>query len=81
MNRLLPGLFLAGGLLSQEQANPKTLIPQSGIHSIADEVSGTLAYEHILDLAGYEHDRPEDEYKTTYREAAFIERMAKQYGV
>ena len=66
---------------AQEQPNPKTLIPQSVIQQIVDEVSGTLAYQHILDLAGYEHDRLAEEYKSTYREAAYIEKMAKQYGL
>ena len=73
--------FAASFAFAQEQPNPKTLIPQSTLQSIADEVSGTLAYQHILDLAGYEHDRLAEEYKTTYREAAFIEKMAKQYGL
>ena len=78
---LLSGGWLAGWLPAQEQPNPKTLIPPATIQSIVDEVSGTLAYQHILDLAGYEHDRLEDEYKSTYREAAYIEKMARQYGM
>jgi hypothetical protein len=64
-----------------EQPNPKTLIPQATIARIVDEVSGTLAYQHIMDLAGYEHDRLADEYAGTYREAAYMEKMAKQYGL
>ena len=76
---LLP--FSLSVLWAQEQPNPKTLIPQPVIQQIVDEVSGTLAYQHILDLAGYEHDRLAEEYKGTYREAAFIEKMAKQYGL
>src|SRR5689334_13228106 len=79
--KYLPLMFLAGVLCAQEQPNPKTLIPQTTIQGIVDEVSVTLAFQHILDLAGYEHDRLADEYQTTYREAAFIEKMAKQYGL
>jgi aminopeptidase YwaD len=79
--RLCTLLLFAALLPGQEQPNPKTLIPQSTIQGIVDEVSGTLAFQHILDLAGYEHDRLEQEYKTTYHEAAFIEKMAKQYGL
>ncbi len=75
------GVLLAALLPAQEQPNPKTLIPQSTIQQIVDEVSGSVALNHILDLAGYEHDRLADEYKTTYREAAYIEKMAKQYGL
>ena len=78
---VLAGLLVGFWLLAQEQPNPKTLVPQSKIQSIVDEVSGTLAFQHIMDLAGYEHDRLPEEYKTVYREAAFIEKMAKQYGL
>jgi len=75
--------LLAAALPSraQEQPNPKTLIPQSTIEAIVAEVSGTLAYQHILELAGYEHDRLAEEYQSTYREAAYIEKMAKRYGL
>jgi aminopeptidase YwaD len=67
--------------IAQEQPNPKTLIPQSAIQAMVDGVSGSIALEHIMDLASYEHDRLAEEYKTTYREAAYIEKMAKQYGL
>jgi hypothetical protein len=86
---LLPALFALPliapaqqrALQPPEQPNPKTLIPQATIERMVDEVSGTLAYQHIMDLAGYEHDRLADEYATTYREAAYMEKMAKQYGL
>jgi aminopeptidase YwaD len=75
-------IFMApAAIVAQEQPNPKTLLPQSTIEAIVNEVSGTLAYNFILDLAGYEHDRLAEEYRSTYREAAYIEKMAKQYGL
>lgn len=64
-----------------EQPNPKTLLPQSLIESIVNEVSGSMAMNSIYDLAGYEHDRLADEYKTVYREAAYMEKMARQFGL
>src|SRR5437763_646101 len=73
--------LLPAVLPAQEQPNRKTLLPQATIDAIVNEVSGTLAYNYILDLAGYEHDRLADEYRGTYREAAYIEKMAKQYGL
>ncbi len=73
--------FLALTAFAQDEPNPKTLIPQSTLEAIANEVSGTLAFQHIIELAGYEHDRLAEEYKTTYREALYIEKMAKQYGL
>src|SRR5262245_20540744 len=82
IRRMVPaGLLLGAWLVAQDQPNPKTLIPQSKIQSIVDEVSGTLAYQFIMDLAGYEHDRLAEEYKTVYREAAYIEKMARQFGL
>ncbi len=78
-------LILAAGawcfLQAQDEPNPKTLIPQPMLEAIANEVSGTLAFQSILDLAGYEHDRLAEEYRTTYREAAYIEQKAKQYNL
>ncbi len=70
-----------GVLQAQDEPNPRTLIPQTILEAIANEVSGTLSFQHILELAGYEHDRLPEEYKTTYREAAYIEKMAKQYNL
>jgi len=85
MSRLLlvPALFLSAAscLLAQDEPNPRTLIPRPLLEAIANEVSGTLSFQHILELAGYEHDRLPEEYKTTYREAAYIEKMAKQYNL
>jgi aminopeptidase YwaD len=78
-------LIVAAGavclLRGQDEPNPKTLIPQPTLEAIANEVSGTLAFQSILDLAGYEHDRLAEEYRTTYREAAYIEQKAKQYNL
>ena len=51
------------------------------MEAIVNEVSGTLAFQHIAELAAYEHDRLAEEYRSTYREAAYIEKMAKQYGL
>lgn len=79
----VPGLILAQdrALQPPEQPNPKTLIPQAVIETMVNEVSGAMAMDSIYDLAGYEHDRLADEYKTTYREAAYMEKMAKQFGL
>ena len=68
-------------LRAQDEPNPKTLLPQPVIDALVNEVSGSVAWQHILELAPYERDRLADEYRTSYREAAYIERMAKQYGL
>ena len=80
---LVPSLVLLGccTALAQDEPNPHTLIPQKTIEAIVNEVSGTLAYQYILDLAGYEHDRLAAEYQSVYREAAYIEVMAKRFNL
>ena len=67
--------------LAQDEPNPKTLLPPQIIDAIVNESSGSLAWQHIMELAAYEHDRLSDEYKTAYRESVYIEKMAKQYGL
>ncbi len=78
---LFAPIFAQDKILPPEQPNPKTLIPQSTIESIVNEASGSMAMNSIYDLAGYEHDRLADEYKTLYREAAYMEKMAKQFNL
>lgn len=80
---LLPALLCAQTrpLNPPEQPNPVTLIPQSTIDAMVNEISGTLSLQSILDLAGYEHNRAAEEYRGTYRETAYLEKMAKQYGL
>ena len=81
MSRFLFVLALSAScLLAQDEPNPKTLIPQKTLEAIADEVSGTLAYQNILELAGFEHDRLSEEYKSTCREARAYERQTPGVG-
>ena len=81
MRKLALAATLAASLWAQDEPNPKTLLPDRTMEAIVNEVSGTLAFQHIAELAAYEHDRLPEEYRTTYREAAYIEKMAKQYGL
>ena len=74
-------LIEAPDLRPPEQPNPKTLLAPAVIDAMVAEISGTVALNHLFDIAGYEHDRLAEEYKTMYRETAYIERMAKQYGL
>jgi len=73
-------LVVASFTFSQEQSDPKTLLPDSVLYTLINELSGTQAYNHILELAPYEKDRPKEEYDSLYRESVYIEKMAKLYG-
>lgn len=37
--------------VAQDESNLKTLIPQTTIERIVDEVSGSLVFQHIVELA------------------------------
>ncbi|MBI5083711.1 MAG: M28 family peptidase [Acidobacteria bacterium] len=78
---LLALISIAPALLAQDEPNPKTLLPQPVIDAMVNEASGSVALAHIMELAAYERDRLAEEYKTSYRESLYIERMAKQYGL
>lgn len=74
-------LIDAPNLRPPEQPNPATLLPPATIDAMVAEISGSVARHHLYDLAAYEHNRPAEEYSTLYRESAYIERMARQYGL
>ncbi|MBI4874070.1 MAG: M28 family peptidase [Acidobacteria bacterium] len=66
---------------AQDEPNPRTLLPPAVMDAMVNEVSGSVAWQHILELASYERDRPAEEYRTVYRESAYIEKTARQYGL
>src|SRR3954463_840375 len=71
----------AATLAAQEQADPKTLIPSATLNAIAQHVSGAQARNHVLEMCPYERNRPAEEYQGgTYRESAYAEAKAKEYG-
>ena len=83
--RLVVGFLIAaaaatGSVLAQEQADPRTLIPSATLNQIAQHVSGAQAHNHVLEMCPYERNRPAEEYQGTYREAAYAEAKAKEYG-
>src|SRR5262249_55465779 len=83
MRRLATASVLAcaaATLYAQEQADPRTLIPSSTLNAIAQQVSGAQAHHHVLEMCPYERNRPPEEYQGTYREAAYAEAKAKEYG-
>ena len=73
-------LLIALNVGAQEQSDPRTLLAPQVLNAIANEVSGAQAYNHVVDMCGYERDRPAEEYATTYREADYAARKAQEYG-
>src|SRR5580704_9603513 len=70
----------AGIVHAQEQPDPRTLIPSATLNAIAQHVSGAQAHNHVLEMCPYERNRPAEEYQGTYRESAYAEAKAKEYG-
>jgi len=59
---------------------PETIIPKKMVNDIVNEISGTLAYNHIIEIAGYNRNRTQEEYLGTYLESEYIIKKAKEYG-
>lgn len=73
--------FGGASLLAQEQPDPRTLIPSATLNAIAQHISGAQARNHVLEMCPYERNRPAEEYTSgTYRESAYAEAKAKEYG-
>jgi hypothetical protein len=73
-------LLVCADAQAQLQTDRHTMLPAETMRAIATELSGARAYNNVLDIAAYEHIRPAEEYTTTYRESAVVEKLAKQYG-
>jgi peptidase M28-like protein len=79
---VLGGAVLAAAMVrAQEQPDRLTLIKAGTMAAIATEVSGSQIYDDVIEMAGYERDRPREEYGAgTYREAAYLAKKAQEDG-
>jgi peptidase M28-like protein len=66
--------------IAQEQPDPRTLLPQQTLNALAQHLSGAQALHNVMEMCPYERNRPAEEYTGTYREAAYAEAKAKEYG-
>jgi aminopeptidase YwaD len=74
-------ITIVGAVRAQEQPDRRTLVSADKMSAIASEVSGSQIFDHVMEMAGYERDRPREEYGAgTYREAAYLVEKAKEYG-
>ena len=72
-------LSSAPALLAQERED-RTLLSQSQMTQIINEVSGERAMHHLLELVPYQRVRLPEEYGGPYRETRVIADFAKRYG-
>ncbi|MBK7906541.1 MAG: M28 family peptidase [Gemmatimonadetes bacterium] len=79
----LAALLLAAAPLSAlvaQEREDRTLLTQTQMTSIINEVSGDRAMNHLLELVPYQRVRPPAEYDGHFRESIHLAEMAKSYG-
>jgi hypothetical protein len=76
-------IFCAARFAAAQPAEgvPKTLLPLSLLQEIINEVSGDLALQNEILIAGVNHNRPPEEYINGYFDAAFVLDKLKEYGI
>jgi hypothetical protein len=74
---LLVSLFV----LPRQYNPPETILPEEIIKIILNEVSGQLAFNNEVMLAGYNHIRTGEEFKTFFYESNYMAGKLKEYGV
>jgi len=73
---LLPFALIA----TAQEREDRTLLSQTEMTSIINEVSGERAMHHVLELVPYQRVRPPSEYNAPYRESRVMADFAKEYG-
>ena len=79
----LAALLLAAAPLSAlvaQEREDRTLLTQTQMTAIINEVSGDRAMNHLLELVPYQRVRPPSEYDGHFRESIHLAEMAKSYG-
>jgi hypothetical protein len=67
-------------LLGAQEREDRTLLTQTQMTAIINEVSGERAMHHVLELVPYQRVRPPEEYSGPYRESRVMAAFAKEYG-
>ena len=72
-------LVASTAAIAQERED-RTLLDQTQMTSIINEVSGDRMMQHVLELVPYQRVRPPSEYDAPYQESRVIMERAKAYG-
>ena len=79
---LISMITFSGKLYSQYPVNYQyTLLPSKVIDEIIGASSGDLAMHHIIEMAGYNRPRREDEYTDLPDESKYVLGKLKEYGL
>jgi aminopeptidase YwaD len=74
-------LFLFCAVSFAQNILPRTLLPGTITDELIGESSGERAMNHIIEMAGYIHDRPASEYSGYFFETQYIFDKMKEYGL
>ncbi len=58
-----------------------TLLPKAQMDEIIGEASGETALHHVIEMVGYQRNRPGTEYSANLRESQYILDKLKEYGL
>ncbi|UCH93084.1 MAG: M28 family peptidase [Candidatus Aminicenantes bacterium] len=81
---MLSALFLIISIFAfpqEEYKPPETILSEQMIKIILNEISGQLAFNNEVMLAGYNHIRTEEEFNTFFYESDYMAKKLKEYGV
>ncbi|HRT48834.1 MAG TPA: M28 family peptidase, partial [Bacteroidales bacterium] len=84
MNKLfisLCAVLLISSTSSAQNSVPRSLLPGKIVSEFIGEASGERAMNHIIEMAGYIHDRPASEYTGYFFETEYIVSKLKEYGL
>ncbi|MGB4292932.1 MAG: M28 family peptidase [Bacteroidales bacterium] len=64
-----------------QNSEPRSLLQSRIVQELIGEASGERAMNHIIEMAGYIHDRPASEYTDYFFETEYIVSKLKEYGL
>jgi len=73
-------LFSAEAIGQKYPWAQKTILPMKIVDAIANEVSGKTAHNHAILMAGFNHNRPPEEYTNLFLETEYVYKKALEYG-
>jgi hypothetical protein len=74
-------MFIVFSTVSGQNSTPRALLPDDIIDEFIGEASGERAMNHIIEMAGYIHDRPASEYSGYFFESQYVYGKLQEYGL
>jgi len=75
---LIPGFAFPQGII---RTDVETILPEKMIKAVLNEISGQLAFNNEVILAGYNRIRTEEEFKNHFYESDYLAKKLREYKV